>query len=75
MLVHTIVILSIVFLQVGSMSVGQSWKNNNDSIKSFEYSEDLSYGKTKGLLTHGQVRKDKSDVFPQIELIEMLKSI
>lgn len=59
----------------GSMSVGQSWKNNHDSIKSFEYSEDLSYGKTKGLLTHGQVRKDKSDVFPQIELIEMLKSI
>ena len=59
----------------GSMNIASPWKNNIESIQSFEYSDSLSYGKTKGLLTHGQVRKDKSDVFPQIELIEMLRSL
>ena len=29
----------------------------------------------KGVYTHNSVRTDKSDVFPQKELIEMLKSI
>ena len=38
----------------------------------FDYRDDLSCGKTKGILTHGQVRKDKSDVFPQRELMSML---
>lgn len=59
----------------GSMNISATWKNNIESVQSFEYSDSLSYGKTKGLLTHGQVRKDKSDVFPQIELIQMLRSL
>ena len=41
----------------------------------FDYSEDANLGKIKGVLTHGQVRKDKSDVFPQQELITMLLSL
>ena len=40
--------------------------------KAFEYSDYMSAGNIVGLLTHGQVRKDKSDVFPQKELIDML---
>lgn len=43
--------------------------------RSFEYKEELSRGRIMGVLTHGQVRKDKSDVFPQPELIEMLLSL
>ena len=38
----------------------------------FNYRDDLSSGKIKGILTHGQVRTDKSDVFPQRELMNML---
>ena len=38
----------------------------------FNYKDDLSQGKTKGVLTHGQVINGKSDVFPQEELINML---
>lgn len=38
----------------------------------FEYIENACIGNIKGVLTHGQVRKDKSDVFPQKELIQML---
>tara|TARA_B110000259_G_scaffold151187_1_gene170816 strand:- start:2857 stop:3822 length:966 start_codon:yes stop_codon:yes gene_type:complete len=41
----------------------------------FNYNESACYGKIKGLLTHGQVRTDKSDVFPQIEMITMLMSL
>ena len=32
-------------------------------------------GKVKGLLSHTSVRSDKTDIFPQIEMIQMLKSI
>jgi hypothetical protein len=45
------------------------------SFNAFEYSEDANLGNIKGILTHGQVRKDKSDVFPQQELITMLLSL
>lgn len=45
------------------------------SPNAFEYSEDANLGKIKGVLTHGQVRKDKSDIFPQQELITMLLSL
>jgi hypothetical protein len=41
----------------------------------FDYNEDMCQGKVTGLLSHSNVRKDKSDVFPQAELIQMLKSI
>lgn len=50
------------------------------SIKSkgvggFEFNEDAYYGKVKGMWTHTNVRKDKTDLFPQQELIDMLLSI
>ena len=47
--------------------------NGNSNV--FDYSEDLSYGKTKGILTHGQVRADKDDVQPQRELVNMLLTL
>ncbi len=38
----------------------------------FEFSEDAYYGKVKGLWTHTNTRKDKFDMFPQDELLNML---
>ncbi len=41
----------------------------------FEWNKDAYYGKAKGLLTHSNIRKDKSDMFPQQELMDMLISL
>lgn len=41
----------------------------------FDYDESACQGKITGLLSHGNVRKDKSDLFPQPEVINMLKSL
>lgn len=38
----------------------------------FEFNEDAYYGKIKGMWTHTNTRKDKSDMFPQQELLDML---
>lgn len=41
----------------------------------FEFNEDAYYGKVKGLWTHTNTRKDKVDMFPQQELLDMLLSL
>jgi len=41
----------------------------------FEFNSDAFYGKVKGMWTHTNTRKDKSDMFPQQELIDMLLSL
>jgi len=41
----------------------------------FEFNENAYYGKVKGLWTHTNTRKDKVDMFPQQELIDMLLSL
>lgn len=41
----------------------------------FEFNEDAYYGRVKGLWTHTNTRKDKSDMFPQQELMDMLTSL
>lgn len=55
--------------------VAQLHADPENPHRAFEYKEELSKGRIRGVLTHGQVRKDKSDVFPQKELIEMLLSL
>ena len=40
--------------------------------KAFDFNEDAYYGKVKGLWTHTNTRKDKFDMFPQPELLDML---
>ena len=40
--------------------------------KAFEFNSDAYYGKVKGLWTHTNTRKDKFDMSPQPELLEML---
>lgn len=41
----------------------------------FEFNNDAYYGKVKGLWTHTNTRKDKVDMFPQQELMDMLMSL
>ena len=43
--------------------------------EAFEWNADAYYGKIKGLWTHTNTRKDKVDMFPQQELIDMLMSL
>jgi len=43
--------------------------------EAFEWNEDAYYGKVKGLWTHTNTRKDKTDMFPQQELMDMLVSL
>jgi len=56
------------------------WKNKYGIPFKYDYDTLFTYNKTpftgaKGIYTHNSVRKDKIDVFPQKELIDMLKSI
>lgn len=44
--------------------------SDNDA---FEYSKDATSGKLLGILSHTNVRKDKTDVSPQKNLVKMLK--
>ena len=44
-------------------------------VQAFEYNADAYNGKIKGMWTHGNVRKDKFDLFPQQNLIDMLLSL
>jgi len=46
-----------------------------NGAKGFEWNENAYYGKVKGMWTHTNTRKDKVDMFPQQELIDMLLSI
>jgi len=43
--------------------------------EAFEWNEDAYYGRVKGLWTHTNTRKDKVDMFPQQELMDMLVSL
>ena len=54
---------------------GVSHQHANIITTIFNYNEDACLGKIKGVLTHGQVRTGKSDVFPQKELIEMFQRL
>lgn len=43
--------------------------------KAFEFNEDAYNGNIKGMWTHANTRKDKFDLFPQADLIDMLLSL
>lgn len=51
------------------------WIRKHGPQKAFGFNEDAFNGKVRGLLTHTNVRRDKSDCFPQPELIDMLLSL
>lgn len=43
--------------------------------KAFEFTEDAYYGIIEGVWSHSNVRKDKFDIFPQQEMMDMLRSL
>lgn len=47
-----------------------------EGAKAFDFKEDAYYGKVKrGVVTHANIRKDKNDMFPQPELIDMILTL
>ena len=52
-----------------------SFLYEEDNFEAFGYKEDAYYGKLKGILSHSNTRKDKTDMYPCPRLVEMLKSL
>jgi len=52
-----------------------TWIRKDGPTKAFEFQEDAYNGKIKGLLSHTNTRTDKTDCFPQPELVDMLLSL
>lgn len=53
----------------------KQWLETMEPQEAFGFFEDAYYGKVKGLLSHTNVRTDKSDMSPQKNLIQMIKSL
>lgn len=56
----------------------QGWINEldeNEQANAFDYSQAAKKGNVKGLLSHSNVRRDKTDMSPQPALINMIKSL
>lgn len=51
------------------------WIKKEGAIKAFDYHQDAYLGKVKGLLGHSSIRKDKFDVVPQPDLVDMILSL
>lgn len=46
-----------------------------EGVAAFDYHSDAYYARVKGMVTHANIRKDKEDMFPQPELIDMILSL
>lgn len=53
----------------------KEWLKTSNAQKAFEFNEMARDGKIKGVLSHTNVRKDKTDVSPQKLLVEMINSL
>ena len=53
----------------------KQWIQKYGPQKAFEFQEDAYYGKVKGLLSHTNVRRGKSDVYPDERLIDIILSL
>ena len=52
-----------------------SFLYEEDNFEAFGFKYDCYYGKVKGILSHSNTRKDKTDMYPCPRLVEMLKSL
>jgi|TARA_R100000084_G_scaffold109435_1_gene76697 N-acetyl-anhydromuramyl-L-alanine amidase AmpD len=53
----------------------QQWIKKMGPAKAFGFQEDAYYGKVRGLLSHTNVRRDKSDVYPDERLVEVILNL
>ncbi len=44
-------------------------------VKAFDFNQDMYEGKIKGVISHTNTRRDKFDIFPQQEMLDMLTSL
>ena len=51
------------------------WIKLEGASKAFDFHQDAYNGKTRGLVTHANIRKDKFDVSPQPELVDMILTL
>lgn len=51
------------------------WIKKEGPTKAFDFHADAYYGKAKGIITHANVRKDKWDLSPQPDLVDMILSL
>ena len=51
------------------------WIKTEGVIKAFDFHQDAYNGKVKGMLCHSSIRKDKWDMSPQPELIDMILTL
>ena len=51
------------------------WIKTEGAIKAFDFHQDAYNGKVKGMLCHSSIRKDKCDMSPQPELIDMILTL
>lgn len=58
-----------------SAGLPQLLKDGVHPKDAFDFNEDAYWGRVKGLWTHTNTRRDKFDCFPQVELVELLKSL
>jgi len=58
------------------VSIGLAeWLETEKPADAFEFKKDAWSGEVKGILSHSNVRKGKSDMYPHPKLVEMLKSL
>lgn len=51
------------------------WIKTEGAIKAFDFHQDAYNGKVRGMLCHSSIRKDKWDMSPQPELIDMILTL
>ena len=51
------------------------WIKQEGAAKAFDFHQDAYNGKVKSLLCHSNIRKDKFDMSPQSELIDMILTL
>lgn len=51
------------------------WIKTEGVMKAFDFHQDAYSGKIKGMITHANVRRDKFDLSPQPELIDMILTL
>lgn len=58
------------------MRIGlRQWIKKYGPKKAFEFQEDAYYGKVRGLLSHTNVRRDKTDCYPDERLVEIILNL
>ena len=51
------------------------WIKSEGAAKAFEFHQDAYNGKVKGMITHANIRKDKYDMSPQPNLVDMILTL